>query len=209
MNPIVEQVRNGFKSTILHNVAFVRWYSYPTKDNGNGVLVENRDATPTIKAELLRLTHEQSSVPSNSPSPVGLGTSFSMFAELTYDSVITEGITFVFNGEGWRTGPVDQLKTQGMTYGKRTPLTKTVLSADKNITACSFGTEDAIITGTSISQVVEAGTDLSSLELVIEHNGVMFSPQGAQDFSDGPVTFTVYAEDLSTKDYIVTVTEEV
>jgi putative cell wall-binding protein len=62
-----------------------------------------------------------------------------------------------------------------------------------------------VISGTSIDITVPYGTDITSLEPVIVHSGASVSPTGPQNFTS-PVTYTVTAEDATTKGYTVTVT---
>jgi hypothetical protein len=61
----------------------------------------------------------------------------------------------------------------------------------------------------TITLTVPFGTEVTALVPTIVHTGVTISPASgaAQDFTS-PVTYTVTAEDASTQDYMVTVTEE-
>ncbi len=75
-----------------------------------------------------------------------------------------------------------------------------------DISVFSINGTNGTISGTDISVVLPAGTNLSSLIPTITHDGETISPSGAQDFSS-PVTYTVTAESSATQDYIVTVTK--
>jgi hypothetical protein len=79
----------------------------------------------------------------------------------------------------------------------------------KEITGFSFASPEAAgdISGTSISVTVPYGTALTALVPTITHSGASVTPASgtAQDFSS-PVTYTVTAEDGSTREYTVTVT---
>ncbi|MDR0488030.1 MAG: DUF5018 domain-containing protein [Propionibacteriaceae bacterium] len=78
-------------------------------------------------------------------------------------------------------------------------------SATKEITSLTIGEVAGVITGTTIAVTVPTRTDVTSVVPTIVHNGASISPTGAQDFTK-PVTYTVTAEDGSTKAYVVTVT---
>ena len=86
------------------------------------------------------------------------------------------------------------------------------LSSTKAITAFDFTTP--AVTGTidssakTILLIVSPGTDVSSLTPTITFTGASVSPASgvAQDFTN-PVTYTVTAQDSSTQDYNVTVTD--
>lgn len=58
----------------------------------------------------------------------------------------------------------------------------------------------------AISLSVPSWVDISALNPIIGYNGKMIDKTGPQDFTN-PVTYTVTAEDLSTKSYTVTVVE--
>jgi LPXTG-motif cell wall-anchored protein len=75
----------------------------------------------------------------------------------------------------------------------------------KDITSFTLAGRQATITGTTIAVTVPYGTDVSALTPAITHTGVSISPTGAQNFS-APLTYTVTAEDGSTKPYTVTAT---
>jgi hypothetical protein len=61
----------------------------------------------------------------------------------------------------------------------------------------------------TITVTVPYGTDLARLTPVVAHTGAWYAPTGAQDFSNSaatPVTYTVTAEDGTSRAYTVTVT---
>jgi hypothetical protein len=74
--------------------------------------------------EIVRLSHETASVPANKTTPVGLGTSFSMFVDMYYDTQIVENCVLKENGNGWKVNAIDSIKAMGEVYGKRATLTK-------------------------------------------------------------------------------------
>jgi hypothetical protein len=77
----------------------------------------------------------------------------------------------------------------------------------KDITSFLFNFPESTftITGTDISVKVPWGTDLTDLTPTVTCSaGAHYSPTGAQDFSS-PKTYTVTAEDTTTKNYTVTV----
>ncbi|KGK28681.1 S-layer family protein, partial [Cellulophaga sp. E6(2014)] len=86
-------------------------------------------------------------------------------------------------------------------------VTAPALSSDKDITLFIIGTVSGTITGTNISLILPAGTDVTALSPSITHTGVSISPAtgAAQDFSI-PVSYTVTAADGTTQVYSVTVT---
>ncbi|HEY4175797.1 MAG TPA: DUF5018 domain-containing protein [Kofleriaceae bacterium] len=83
----------------------------------------------------------------------------------------------------------------------------TALSSDKDILSFIINGADATITGSSITLVLPANTNLTALVPTITHNGASISPASgvAQNFSV-PVNYTVTAADGSTRTYTVTVT---
>ena len=83
--------------------------------------------------------------------------------------------------------------------------TCSALSSAKDITSLTIGSVSGTINGTQISIVLPVGTDVTTLTPDIIHTGVSISPAGQQDFST-PVTYTVTAEDRSTKTYTVIAT---
>jgi hypothetical protein len=79
------------------------------------------------------------------------------------------------------------------------------LSAQKDITSFSIGGIDGVISGNAIALTLPFGTNLASLSPTITHTGASISPASgaARNFSS-PVTYTVTAQDSSTKVYTVT-----
>ncbi|WP_199271495.1 DUF5018 domain-containing protein [Cellulophaga sp. L1A9] len=107
------------------------------------------------------------------------------------------------------TSPVEYTVTaaDGTTQVYSVTVTAPALSSDKNITLFIIGTVNGTITGTNISLILPAGTDVTALSPSITHTGVSINPAtgAAQDFSS-PVSYTVTAADGSTQVYLVTVT---
>lgn len=83
-------------------------------------------------------------------------------------------------------------------------------SSSKQITSFIISDTGSVgsIAGTNISVIVPAGTGLLNLTPIITHTGVSITPASgvAGDFVS-PVVYTVTAEDSSTMEYTVTVTE--
>jgi len=84
----------------------------------------------------------------------------------------------------------------------------TGIASTKDITAFSFASPEVagVISGANITVTVPFGTDVTALVPTITHSGASVSPNSGvvQNFLS-PVTYTVTAEDASTKDYLVTV----
>jgi hypothetical protein len=80
-------------------------------------------------------------------------------------------------------------------------------STSKDIAAFSIGGANGTIIGTNIAVTVPYGTNVTSLMPTIAHTGASINPLAsvARNFTT-PVTYTVTAEDNSTKVYTVTVT---
>ncbi len=81
------------------------------------------------------------------------------------------------------------------------------LNSAKDITQFTILGVDGAIAGTNISLTLPYGKDPTSLTPTITITGVSVSPVSglAQDFSGGPVSYTVTAQDGSTQTYTVTV----
>ncbi|WP_233268493.1 DUF5018 domain-containing protein [Cellulophaga sp. L1A9] len=80
------------------------------------------------------------------------------------------------------------------------------LSSDNDITSFSIDGVAGVISGTTITVSLPAGTDVSTLTPAIIHNGNTINPDTgiAQDFTN-PITYTVTADNLDTQEYSVTV----
>ncbi|HOD35390.1 MAG TPA: beta-propeller fold lactonase family protein [Syntrophales bacterium] len=89
--------------------------------------------------------------------------------------------------------------------GHHTPISKDITS----FTISAIPGSNTTIGTNTITVQVPFGTDVTALEPTIVHNGATIDPASgvAQDFSGGPVTYTVTAQNGSTKVYAVTVTE--
>ncbi len=119
-------------------------------------------------------------------------------------SSVTPGIGAVqdFNG------PVTYTVTAGNGDQQVWTVNVTVsASAAKSIDSFSINGVAGTITGTAITMVLPAGTNLTSLSPVIAFTGASISPNSgvAQNFS-GPVVYTVTAQDGSQIQYTVSVT---
>ncbi|MEI6079707.1 MAG: hypothetical protein WCQ53_03610, partial [bacterium] len=117
------------------------------------------------------------------------------------------------------------INPNGVAQDFNVPVTYTVTAADTttqdytvNVTVASSSSKaitdfvlagvDATISGTNINVTVPSGTDISSIAPTITYTGVSVNPGSGvlQDFSVGPVTYTVTAADTSTQNYTVNVT---
>ncbi|WP_165750484.1 Ig-like domain-containing protein [Cellulophaga sp. Z1A5H] len=83
------------------------------------------------------------------------------------------------------------------------------LSSDNDITSFVIDGVAGVISGTTITVTLPAGTDVSALSPTIDHEGNSINPasETPQDFTT-PVNYTVTAIDSSTNIYIVTVNLE-
>lgn len=191
MNPEIKQMRDATNYYINQNESRVSFIS------GTSVLSES-----------VRLSHESASVPSSSSTPVGLGTSFSMYAILRYNTSVFKDavlIESVGSTQGWKVGFVDQIKHKESIYQKRATLISVKPDTSKSITSFKIGSVSGTISGTNISITLPHGTDVTALTPTIVHNGKIISPITSQDFTT-PRTYTVTAQDLTTQTYTVTVT---
>lgn len=159
-----------------------------------------------LAQEEVRFSHESASVPTNKTTPVGLGTSFSLYLVARWDSIVTENSVLIENGKGWKVGPVDELKYEEECYRKRAPLTSVALGASNQINAAKIGSVAGVINNSNrtITFTLPVGTDVTALTPSITHNGKMIAPTGAQDFST-PQVYQVTAENLSPQNYTVMV----
>jgi hypothetical protein len=151
------------------------------------------------------------------------GLSTTGYAKLSDDSYVPITITWAFDSsyDGTVTGSKAVTGTVNGTFaGGQTPtnLTGTVtvsLNTAKAITAFALGSSTGTINQTNhtIAITVPYGTDVTSLVAMFTTTGssvdvlstTQVSGTTANDFTT-PVTYTVTAADLSTQDYIVTVT---
>ena len=185
---MVEQFRDGFDKLIQFNPKEITYFD-----------------TGVLKRETVRISHEASSVQYNGNTPVGLGTSFSKFVEMYWDSTIFQNAVITDGVEWWKVGPVDPVcESEGEIGGKHAPLTKVKPGEIKAITSLKIGLVSGVIVGTNITVTLPIGTDISALLPVIVYNGKMISPTTAQNFAT-PKTYTVTAENLTTQNYTVTV----
>lgn len=193
MNAVVDQMQKAFENLIEQNPAYISFWN---KKNDVNVL----------QTETVRISHDTGSVPSNSPTPVGLGTSYTFFAEIKASSNLEQNDVILFNGKGYKLGPVDELKVMTEVYGKRAPLTVVTPSAGNTITSFKIGSAVGTINNTlnTIRVIVPTGTDVTALTPVVVHTGKAISKSGVQDFTT-PVEYEVTAENLETKEYLITV----
>jgi len=190
MNPCVKQMRDATNYHIKQNESRVSFI----KDGA-------------IVTESVRLPHESASVPSSSTTPVGLGTSFSMYCLMKYNSVIFKDAVLVENvgdTQGWKVGIVDAIKTQGEIYEKRATLVSVTPNTSKAITSFKIGSVVGTIAGLNISITLPHGTVVAALTPTIVHNGKIITPITAQDFTT-PKTYAVTAQDLTSQIYTITV----
>ena len=80
---MVDQFRDAFDRVIQANPSYASFFL------NNALIVET-----------MRFAHEAASVPTNKTTPVGLGTSFSMFVELYHDTQVVENTILIDNGTG-------------------------------------------------------------------------------------------------------------
>ncbi|SHK08714.1 DUF5018 domain-containing protein, partial [Pseudozobellia thermophila] len=104
------------------------------------------------------------------------------------------------------TDPVTYTVTQGDASKEYTVMVEVAAATAKEITGFSIGGVNGSFSGTGITVNLPSGTDVTSLVPAIAYTGESVSPGSGveQDFTN-PVTYTVTAEDGTTRDYIVTV----
>jgi hypothetical protein len=106
-------------------------------------------------------------------------------------------------------GPVDYVvyAENGSATTYKVTVTAAPVGTTKEITTFAIGNIAGTVADGTVAIEVPYGTDVKALAPTIAHNGASISPASgvAQDFSS-PVTYTVTAQDNSTKAYVVTVT---
>lgn len=131
---------------------------------------------------------------------------------------VTLGTTSIFEGNILTTGTSHIAMLTGATLHGRalsdgevqlqssTISATAPLSSTKDITSFAFGASTGVITGTNIAVIVPSGTNLTTLTPTIGITGASVSPlSGTPQNFTSPVTYTVTADDASTKVYTVTV----
>jgi len=108
------------------------------------------------------------------------------------------------------TNPVDYAVTAGDNSAQTYTVTVTIaahVSDAKDIIQFSVAGTNGAFSGTNIAVTVPHGTDVAHLTPTVDHTGASISPASGveKDFTN-PVTYTVTADDGSTKTYTVTVT---
>ena len=121
---LLEQCRESWNINIRENGSVASWSYVPQIDNGFGTMIDDPTAKAVTKKERVRLSHESLGVTDNTETPAGLGTSYSMFAALAWNTAIVEGNAITVDGQKWTVGAVDALRKDGGIYGKQAPLTK-------------------------------------------------------------------------------------
>ena len=195
MTANVMQLRAMTKETILLNPVRARFFSYP-----NGDAKQN----PSIASELVRIVHEQASVPTSQTSSVGLSTAKNKYIILEHFTKLTKDTVINADGSFYKIGDIDPQYIEGKVYEKRAPVYSVVPSVGNSISSCKIGTVSGVIAGTTITVTLPAGTIITSLTPVIVHNGKMIDKTTAQDFTN-PVEYTITAENMTTKKYTIKV----
>jgi hypothetical protein len=192
-------------------VNYVVWaedYVTSTHENTKTYAVTITRAQPTATTDITKFTIDEAE---------GTITGTNIDVEVPYGTDVTK-LTPVIEINGATVAPaseVEQNFTTPITYtvtaengaAKQWKVTVKVAapSADKDITSFTLAGAKADITGSLITVEVPYGTALTALTPDIEHNGVDITPTGAQNFSKA-VTYTVTAQDKTTKDYTVIAT---
>jgi len=122
---ILESLRKAYDAKIAINPTVVEIQRLPLIPNGFGGYVQDFSGSVTVIRERVRISHEQGSVPAGSASPVGISTSFGLYALLPWNSQVKQGEEIRAGLRSWRVGVVDSLIVEGKVYGKRAPLTET------------------------------------------------------------------------------------
>jgi len=126
MNELLNQARESIKSLIAESPSIASFSYVPLVNNGFGTFIPDPSGIAVPVKERVRLSHEQSGVQTNEPTPAGLGSSYSMFILTEYGSKIYENLIITADGLKWKIGVVDKLKKFGGVYGLQAPLTKVV-----------------------------------------------------------------------------------
>ena len=149
VNNVVKQCRMAYERLINENPVRVTYSRKPVIADGFGGFMLDPNGTPTEGNEVIRITHEQSSVPNLVDSPVGLSTSFSLYAVMNYNSRIQQGDTINADGRQFTVGVIDEIKVMSSVYGKRAPLVEVEaipVTIPKNFNAIASG-----LTGADLS----------------------------------------------------------
>ena len=121
---LLEQCRDSWTINICENGSIALWSYIAQVDNGFGTMIDDPAGKVVTKKERVRLSHESLGVTDNAETPAGLGTSYSMFVAMMWNSVIAENDVITVDGQKWKVGAVDTLRKAGGIYGKQAPLTK-------------------------------------------------------------------------------------
>lgn len=122
---IAESLRRAYQAKIAINPVIVEIQRLPLIPNGFGGYIQDFSGSVTVIRERIRISHEQGSVPSVASSPIGISTSFSLYALLPWNSQMKQGEEIRAGQRSWRVGVVDSLIVEGVVYGKRATLTET------------------------------------------------------------------------------------
>lgn len=126
MNAIAEQCRKAYLAAIRVNPTQVRIQRRAVISDGFGGFVPDYgDASPTEIVETVRISHEQASVPAGGSAPVGIATTFGLYAMLPWNSQAKQGEEIVAGARRWRLGVIDSHIIMGEVYGKRAPVIET------------------------------------------------------------------------------------
>lgn len=158
------------------------------------------DGTTSSSSSSSGATSQATSNASNGTSAATSRTSSSTGATSASTSGGVSGTSGAATSSGGVTSGVSQAGSGGQASSGP------VLSSNKDITTFQIDGVDGVITGTSIVVTLPATSDASNLTPTVSITGVSVSPASntAQDFTQ-PVTYTVTAEDGSTRAYVVTV----
>lgn len=189
------QLRSMTKETILLNPVRARYFSYP-----NGDTKQN----PSIASEVVRIVHEQASVPTASQSPIGLSTAKNKYVILEHFTKLTKDTVINANGSFYKVGDIDPQYIEGKVYERRAPVYSVTPAQTNSISSLKIGTVSGVISGTEITVTLPTGTVVASLLPVIVHNGKMIDKTSAQDFTN-PVEYTITSENMVGKKYTVKV----
>ncbi|MBO0593401.1 PKD domain-containing protein, partial [Cellulophaga sp. E16_2] len=211
---------------IIHNGASISPESEANQDFSNPVIYTVTAQDETIQAYTVNVTVEGNEAKDitdfiiDGVDGVITGTNISLTLPAGTDvtalsPTFTHTGTFVNPASGVAqdfTNPVDYTVTaaDGTTqiYTVTVSLTP-ALSSDNDITSFVIDGVAGVISGTTITVTLPAGTDVSALSPTIDHEGNSINPasETPQDFTT-PVNYTVTAIDSSTNIYIVTVNLE-
>jgi hypothetical protein len=166
-DPVLMQCRKSNERVIAENPVRITFSRKAIVPDGFGGFMENPSGSATSGFEVVRISHEKASVPKNESSPIGLSTSFSLYAVLKYNSAIQEGDELIAGSRRYSVNAVDAIEIKGQAYSKRAVLTEITgipVTIPKSFAVVQSGADGAIVswvdlTGNGYSIERKTGTE--------------------------------------------------